>query len=175
MRGLAGIVVGVLTLGCGDDGSTGDSGHESGATSSNPTSTSAMTSPNTSSDPDAGSANGTSEATTEPNTSGPPATSSTTDATTMPADSSDDNDTNGACGPPPPDDACLQCVVPDCCDAWALCQADASCACVIECHVIGGSSLGSCKSQCDHDGELYQGVFFCGQQTCLGNCDWSCC
>jgi hypothetical protein len=75
----------------------------------------------------------------------------------------------------PQANACLDCAVAACCTEWSACQADEGCACVIDCHVVRGGSLGNCESQCDHDGELYQGVFFCGQQSCLGTCEWDCC
>jgi hypothetical protein len=54
-------------------------------------------------------------------------------------------------------------------------MADDGCSCIIDCHVLEGNSLGSCESQCDSDGELYQAVFFCGQMYCLGTCEWDCC
>lgn len=96
-------------------------------------------------------------------------------STSAPGSSSSGDDTGGACEPDPPGNACLECVVPNCCGAWAQCQADEGCACMIECHVVKGGSLGSCKSQCNSDGELYEGVFFCGQMFCLDTCEWDCC
>src|SRR5688572_10430437 len=51
-------------------------------------------------------------------------------------------------------DPCFQCVAEACCNFWTECQNDPGCACVLDCHVIEGGSLGGCESQCDHDGEL---------------------
>ena len=99
-------------------------------------------------------------------------------STTMPpADSSSgDPDTgNGACGPTPPDNACLQCAAPNCCQAWANCMNDPTCECVLDCHVIDGGSLNSCINGCGHETTGYQELFFCGQQSCLGTCEWDCC
>jgi hypothetical protein len=85
-------------------------------------------------------------------------------------------ETAGACEPPPPEgNACLECAAANCCTAWAACQADEPCACVVDCHVVNGGSLGNCSNQCDLDTKLYQALYFCGQQSCLGTCEWDCC
>jgi hypothetical protein len=89
---------------------------------------------------------------------------------------SSDGETGGVCEPPPPaGDACLECVVANCCTAWVACQADEPCACVVDCHVVQGGSLGMCSNQCNLDSDLYQALYFCGQGSCLGTCDWDCC
>jgi hypothetical protein len=87
-----------------------------------------------------------------------------------------EGETAGACEPPPPEgNACLECAAASCCTAWAACQADEPCACVVDCHVVNGGSLGNCSNQCNLDTELYQALYFCGQQSCLGTCEWDCC
>jgi hypothetical protein len=80
-----------------------------------------------------------------------------------------------ACDPAAQDHPCLECFVDDCCKYWTQCLADEGCTCIIDCHVIEGGSLGSCESQCNSDGELYETIFFCGQMYCLGTCEWDCC
>jgi hypothetical protein len=85
-------------------------------------------------------------------------------------------ETAGVCEPPPPEgNACLECVVANCCDGWVACQANEPCACVVDCHVVDGGSLGGCSNQCNLDTELYQALYFCGQMYCLGTCEWDCC
>jgi hypothetical protein len=170
-------VVGIAACG-GDDGGGGTGGDD---TSGSPTSTGGMTTsaPTTmTTDPgtDGGSATGTGDdapPTSDcPMSSDGPGDAGSSGDDTGPATGSDS--AGGVCEGPQAN-ACLDCAVAACCTEWSACQADEGCACVIDCHVVRGGSLGNCESQCDHDGELYQGVFFCGQQSCLGTCEWDCC
>jgi hypothetical protein len=159
--------------GKGGDGSTSDDG-ATGPTSSatEPTSDGGPT-PSTMTNDTAPDDDGDDDV--NPTTQGPSDDTTTESSGPPPADSSSDDANPGICDPAMYDDACLMCVVAPCCQFWMQCQADDGCACIIECHVLGNGSLGSCESQCNSDGELYQAVFFCGQQTCLGTCEWDCC
>jgi hypothetical protein len=174
-----GFIALVLALGCGseedDDGQGEDT---SGATTTATTSaTSGATMTSTS--------GATTTATTSASTSATTTAETTDDgpATTEddgPAPTTDDGaptteaDGGAICEIGPDDDACRECVKMACCDVWTQCMNDDVCACTIDCH-LAGASLGSCKNECGGDSELYEAVFFCGQQTCLGTCDWDCC
>lgn len=176
------VVVGLL--GCGGDDGTGDSGSDdtSGAATAGSTMTagSATTMSTSASSADTGSGSATGDD-DDPGTQGPSSTSETADG---PGSSGDDTGP-GSSGDPGDDgagvcegaqaNACLDCAVGACCQQWTDCQADEGCTCVVNCHVVRGGSLGSCESQCGSDGELYQALFFCGQQSCLGTCEWDCC
>jgi hypothetical protein len=183
-RRVGGWIVGFGLLACGgDDGGDGTLGETFDApttTEAATTGTPTSTTPGMASDPSAGSgsaaatdtgddgAPGTDGAMTSDDADGPGSSGDVTGAETGAGDSA------GVCEGPQAN-ACLDCAVPACCEQWSACQADEGCACVIDCHVVQGGSLGSCESQCGSDGELYQGVFFCGQQSCLGACEWDCC
>ena len=92
-------------------------------------------------------------------------------------DGGDSTDEGGnACDPDAQPNECLTCVATNCCNALSLCGGSAACECIIECHVVKGNSIGNCKSTCDADDaavEAYNGVYFCGQMSCLGTCDWN--
>ena len=167
----------VIALGCGsDDG--GDEGQGEDTTGSPTTTTGTATATTSTS------------ATTTASTSATTSATSTTDTTTddgpmttddgpLPTtddggDPSSDDGGSGSCEIGPDDDACRECVKGACCDIWTNCMNDDVCACTIDCH-LAGASLGSCKNECCGDSELYEAVFFCGQQTCLGTCEWDCC
>jgi len=166
----------VLALGCGsDDGGDEGQGDTTGspttsATATATTSTSATTTASTSATT---SASGTAGTTTDDG-------GMTTDDGPLPTTddggdpSSGDESGSGSCEIGPDDDACRECVKGACCDIWTNCMNDDVCACTIDCH-LAGASLGSCKNECGGDSELYEAVFFCGQQTCLGTCEWDCC
>jgi hypothetical protein len=162
-----------VAVGCsGDDGGT-----ESGASTAMQTGTSTtmpMTSTSTSTtDATQGGTGSTGEPpSTEGSGTAPGTSTSEPSSSSGMAESAEGGD---VCDPETYDHPCLQCFVDDCCQHWMSCLADEGCSCMIDCHVIEGGSLGSCESQCDSDGELYQAVFFCGQMYCLGTCDWDCC
>lgn len=163
------VVVLWLGSGCGSpDDDTGPSSFGSGdgssASTSAPTTASSMTS------------DASSNGTTTESSSGDTPTTAAADSTDEGPASTGPGDTGPTCEPPPPDgNACLECVVNSCCAVWVACQADEPCACVVDCHVVQGNSLGMCSNQCNLDSDLYQGLFFCGEANCLGTCDWSCC
>lgn len=169
------LVASWLLHGCGDSTSDEETGASATATASGTTSTSGeTTAPSTTRGE--GSSDGapmttTADSTTDaPGSSGPGEGSRGTDTTAGEAE------TAGVCEPPPPEGSlCLECVVANCCTAWVACQADEPCACVIDCHVVKGGSLGNCSNQCNLDSDLYQAVYFCGQGSCLGTCEWDCC
>lgn len=117
-------------------------------------------------------------ATTSGSSGGSPTTSTSGPGTTGPADdsTSEGGETGVVCEPAPPEgDQCLECVHANCCVAWQACMNDVPCACVVDCHVIQGNSLGMCSNTCNLDSDLYQGLYFCGQGNCLGSCEWDCC
>jgi hypothetical protein len=58
-----------------------------------------------------------------------------------------------------------------CCDDYIACRNDEICSCTLDCGLAGGS-FGSCSSQCGGQNDYYKGLYFCGQQSCLGTCDW---
>ena len=160
------------TVGCGepsggDDGrsSTGSSGSASTGTTSGPSSATST-----------GDGSGTSSSASS---DGPGPGTSTTgpDPSTTDGDgSSDGGGTGPICEPTPPaGDLCLECVHANCCVTWQACMNDEPCACVVDCHVVQGNSLGMCSNACNLDSDLYQALYFCGQASCLGSCDWDCC
>lgn len=164
------LVAAWLLHGCGEASTDDDTGASS-ASSGAPTSTTEATSPGTTLD-DASSSNA---STTAADSTSTPASTGPGEGSTDAA-SSDDGDTASACDPPPPaGDACLECAAANCCTTWATCQADEPCACVVDCHVVQGGSLGMCSNQCNLDSDLYQALYFCGQASCLGTCEWDCC
>lgn len=158
-----------LGSGCGDG--SPDDGTGASSVGSGDGSTAAVGSTTASSSP-------TSEATTTATSeagSGEAPTTAAADSSDGPV-STGPGDTGTTCEPPPPaGDVCLECVAASCCTAWAACQADEPCACVVDCHVVQGGSLGMCSNQCNLDSELYQALYFCGQGSCLGSCEWDCC
>lgn len=168
-----GIVVAWLLHGCGDSTAGDETGASATASGSGTATTSGeATSPGTTRGE--GSSDGTPVTTAaDSTTTGAPASSGTgTDS----SDPGTAGETAGTCEPPPPaGDACLECVVASCCTAWVACQADEPCACVVDCHVVQGGSLGMCSNQCNLDSDLYQALYFCGQGSCLGTCEWQCC
>jgi hypothetical protein len=163
-------VVAILAGGfaCGDEG--GDDG--GGSTSTTTTTPTTSTGQTTTSSTTTGS-----ETTTTTSAEG---SSSAESNGTSPAESSGAASSEGSsggagmCGPEDVDDDCRTCLKMACCDAWLMCRNDESCACTFDCHLAGGS-LNSCENMCNHDGQLYEYLFFCGQMTCLGTCDWDCC
>jgi hypothetical protein len=161
-----------LVLGCGDDGGS-DSDSTGSGTESTSSDTTTSTSEGTSS---ATSASTSSDASTDPSTSSASTTTTTGGSTSDSAGTgtTTDSATSGAglCEPTNDDGECYTCVKSNCCQAWTLCQNDESCACILDCHVVQGNSLGMCRSTCG-DSMLYNGVYFCGQMSCLGLCDWS--
>jgi hypothetical protein len=161
------LVVGWLLGGCGDS-ATGDETAASTSTAGGTATTSSETT----------AAGTTTEGTSEEIPTTGAADSSSTAITGPGEDSSagGDGETAGSCEPPPPaGDACLECAAANCCTAWAACQANEPCACVVDCHVVQGGSLGMCRNQCNLDTNLYQALYFCGQASCLGTCVWDCC
>lgn len=168
-----GIIVAWLLHGCGDSTSGEETGASATASGSGTASTSGeATSPGTTRGE--GSSDGTPVTTAaDSSTSAPASSGPGTDASSGPGTA---GETAGTCEPPPPEgDACLECVVASCCTAWVACQADEPCACVVDCHVVQGGSLGMCSNQCNLDSDLYQALYFCGQGSCLGSCEWDCC
>lgn len=169
------IVMAWLLPGCGDS-TAGEETNASASASGSGTATTSgeTTSPGTtlgatSSDDAPVTTAADSSSTSAPASTGPGPEGSSTDPDTA-------GETAGTCEPPPPEgDACLECVVASCCTAWVACQADEPCACVVDCHVVQGGSLGMCSNQCNLDSDLYQALYFCGQGSCLGTCEWDCC
>jgi hypothetical protein len=163
-----GIVAAWLLHGCGDSSSGEETGASSTATAGGETTAPGTTLGEASSDGTPGTT--AADSTGTPGSTGPGEGSSGTTSTEGEAE------TAATCEPPPPaGDLCLECVTTHCCTAWAACQADEPCACVVDCHVVKGGSLGSCRNQCNLDSNLYQALYFCGQMSCLGGCDWDCC
>jgi hypothetical protein len=165
------LVVAWLLHGCGDSSTGEETGASATASSSGTATTSSGTTAGTS--VGEGSSDGTPTTTAADSTGTPVSTGpgeGSSDA------GSSDGETGGVCEPPPPaGNACLECAVANCCTAWVACQADEPCACVVDCHVVKGGSLGNCSNQCNLDSDLYQALYFCGQASCLGTCEWDCC
>lgn len=172
MRATIAAIASVLLFGCpsSDD-------DEGGGTTSGTTVTTSATTTMTTSSTDA------TITTTEVGSSSEAGSSSTTTAESSsggasegssgaPAESS--TGAPGECTPGPDDDDCRVCVQMHCCSAWTACRNDEGCACTVDCHLAGGA-LNSCENMCNDDGELYEALFFCGQMSCLGTCEWDCC
>jgi hypothetical protein len=171
----AGIVGAWLLLhGCGDSSTGEETGASSTATAGGTATTSGgTTAPGTT---EGEASNSGTPSTTAADSTGTPGSSGPGEGSTAGSSSAEGAETSGTCEPAPPaGNVCLECVVANCCTAWVACQADEPCACVIDCHVVKGGSLGNCSNQCNLDSELYQAVYFCGQQSCLGTCEWDCC
>jgi hypothetical protein len=175
MRGILTVVVCAgLLAGCGGDDDSGSASSDAGTGSASDTTSGTATTASTSA------ATTSSDATSAGTATDPSTTSdgsaSTTDPSSTAGSSGDDStsadDTGSLSCPIETDDIdCIQCVKPPCCEHWANCQNDDSCACIVECHVVDGGSLGACRSTCG-DSTLYNALYFCGQMYCLGTCDW---
>jgi hypothetical protein len=177
-RATASFVVVAIFIGgfaCGDEGGDDGGGGTSDATGS--TTGAATTMPTTSTTQTTNSSTTIGSETTTTSAEG---SSSADSMGTTPAESSSAASSEGSsggagmCGPEDVDDDCRTCLKMACCDAWLMCRNDESCACTFDCH-LGGGALNSCENMCNHDGQLYEYLFFCGQMTCLGTCDWDCC
>jgi len=141
-------VLAMLVACGGDDDSTGD-GDTTGADSSSGSGTT-MVFPT--SDPDSSSTDPTLATVTDSETA-----SSTTDPTTDP-ESSSGSDTSAAnvCDPAESDSDCYACQKENCCDAMTMCvEADANCACVLDCMGMlddpGPTEADMCATDCNAD------------------------
>ena len=104
-----------------------------------------------------------------------PGSTGSADADTGSESGGGSTDEGGACDPDAQPNECLMCVATPCCNLLGGCEGDEGCACLLDCHVEQGNSIGNCKSQCNASDDaigLYNGVYFCGQMSCLGTCDW---
>lgn len=150
-----------------DEGGDSSASTEAGATQAGSTATPAT---------DDGTSGSGMTATTDAASGTTSASGSATSNATTDEDDSGTAETGPVCEPrPPAGNTCLECVYGSCCVAWEACFADEPCACVIDCHVIQGNSLGMCSNVCNLDSNRYQELFFCGEANCLGSCEWDCC
>lgn len=161
---------GTTGFGSTDGSNSGSSTGGDGSTGSDPTGDSG-TSGGATGGGSEGSAGSTMGGSTDPGGSDGSGGATTGSASTGSAGTGGADTDGGTCDPEPGELDCITCVKTPCCSQYLSCRSDAICTCTLDC-VLDGGSVGNCRSTCGGENDLYKALYFCGQTTCLGTCDW---